>query len=216
MANVVAPMGFQVAKASIGGSAVGMANTYFIPSTDTNAYFIGDAVMSIAGADTTNGFPSVTKTTGASGEFVRGVVVGVYPTPNLGSTPNMQGVPLALEQIYVPATKTRGYYISVIDDPAAVFEIQDNGGGSTTVATIAAYASKNCTYTVTVPSNTLIPISASVLNFTTAPTTTAALPIKILGLLQMQAPGGGNQMAPFAKWLVRFNNHELAQQSAGV
>lgn len=216
MANAVAPMGFQVARATVGGASVGMANTYWIPATDTNAYRIGDPVISAAGSDIVNGLPGVTLATGASGEFVRGVIVGVYPTTNIGGTPNLQGTTLSLEIIYVPATKTRGYYVSVMDDPTCVFEVADDGGGSATVATIAAYASKNCLYTPTVPANTLIPISATVLNFTTAPTTTAALPIKILGLLQSQAPGGGNQLAPFAKWLVKFNNHELAQQSAGV
>lgn len=217
MANVVAPMGFQLARASIGGSAIGMANTYYIPSGDTNAYYIGDVVKSAAGTDTVNGFPQIQPCTGGTGdtEFVRGVIVGVYPTPNLGSTPNLQGTPLALEQIYVPATKSRAYYVLVQDDPSAVYEVQDDGLGSTTLATIAGYASKNASFTVTAPSNALIPISATVLNTSTI-ATTSTLPLKILGLLQSQAPGGGNQLAPYAKWLVRFNSHELAQQSAGV
>lgn len=216
MANVVAPMGFTPIKSAIGASFVEQGNWYRIPASDTSAYYLGDAVISAVGSDIVSGYPSVAKATGVASEYVRGVVVGVAPTMNLGlGIPNYQGTPLTLEVITVPATKTRDYYVLVLDDPSTLFWIQDNGGGSATAATIAGYASKNCTYTPTAP-NSPLPNSATVLNFTTAPATTATLPIKIMGLYQSNAPGGGNQVAQNAKWVVKFNLHELNGAAAGV
>lgn len=216
MANIVSPSGFALARGLTSNATPGQVNTYFIPSTDTNAYYIGDAVSSAAGSDTVNGYPCVTRASGADTTFVRGVIMGVLPTPAIGLQPSLSGnTPLALEQIFVPATKTKGYYVLVCDDPHQLFEVSDDGGGTTTVATIAGFASKNCTFTWAAPTGNS-PISGEALTFATAPTTTATLPIKIIGLAQRVAPGGGNQLAPFARWIVKFNTHELGQSSAGI
>jgi len=104
MANVIAPHGFTPIRNN--GMYSGQTNIYFIPSSDVLQYNIGDAVKTVVGGDT-NGIPSVQKSTGAASEYQRGVIVGVLPVQAVG-VPSLVGVPLQLEVINVPATKTRG------------------------------------------------------------------------------------------------------------
>jgi len=103
----------------------------------------------------------------------------------------------------IPATKTTAYYILVNDDPRQVFEIQ--GDGTTFVTTDA---NKNASYTVAAPSLSY-QLSATVL---TAPATTSSLPLKILGFQQIQ----NNALGPYSRFIVQFNQHELAPGTAGV
>ena len=207
MANVIAPHGFTPIRNN--GMYSGQTNIYYIPSSDVLQYNIGDAVKTVAGGDT-NGIPAVQKSTGANSEYQRGVIVGVLPVQAVG-TPSLIGVPLTLENINIPATKTRGYYVTVADDPNQLFEVQDDG----TAALTATSCNKNATFSAVNPTSPL-QISASVLNASTV-ATTAAFPLKMMGLSQRVAPVGGNQFGTFAKWIVKINNHELCGASvAGV
>lgn len=195
------PQGFQPIGYADGSSWNGQANTYVIPQADVNQYNIGDAVLSAAGGDA-NGVPAVTKASGSSP--VRGVIVGVYPTnPN---APSLQGVDTSLAMQNIPATKTRDYYVMVADDPAIIFALQDDG-----VSTLTASAcNKNAGYTVanpTAPAQN----SATVLT-TSSVATTASLPLKIMGLQQIP----GNAFGKYAVWRIKFNQHELAGNTAGV
>jgi len=205
MANVIAPHGFTPIRNN--GMYSGQTNIYFIPSSDVLQYNIGDAVKSVVGGDT-NGIPAVQKSTGAASEYQRGVIVGVLPVQAVG-VPSLVGVPLQLEVINVPATKTRGYYVEVNDDPNAIYQIQDDGLAALT----ATACNKNASFTVANNANALIEISASVLT-TASVAVTATLPLKMRGLYQQVAPGSGNQYGVNAIWVVQFNLHELS--SSGV
>jgi hypothetical protein len=205
MANVIGPHGFTPIRNN--GMYSGQTNIYFIPATDTNQYNIGDAVKSVVGGDPA-GIPSVTKSTGAAAEFQRGVIVGVLPVQAVG-TPSLVGVPLALEVINIPATKTRGYYVEVNDDPNTLYQIQDDGLNVLT----ATACNKNASFTVANNTNAQIQISATVLT-TASVAVTANLPLKMRGLYQQVAPGSGNQFGANAIWVVQFNLHELS--SSGV
>ena len=207
MANVIAPSGFTVIKAT--GIYTGQDNVYFIPSTDTNQYGIGDAVKTVVGGDT-NGIAAVTKSTGVSGEYQRGVIVGVLPVQSVG-IPNLIGLPLNLENINIPATKTRGYYVLVNDDPNTIYEIADDGSTALT----AAACNKNALFTPTNPTAP-VQISATVLAGATI-ATTAAFPLKILGLSQRPAGILPNTLGANARWMVKFNLHDLSASGvAGV
>jgi len=201
MANVIAPHGFTPIRNN--GMYSGQTNIYYIPSSDGSQYNIGDAVKTVAGGDT-NGIPAVQKSTGAASEYQRGVIVGVLPVQAVG-VPSLVGVPLQLEVINVPATKTRGYYVEVNDDPNAVYQIQDDG----LTALTATACNKNATFTVANNANALIEISATVLTSGTV-ATTATFPLKMRGLYQQVAPGSGNQYGINAIWVVSFNLHELS------
>lgn len=211
MANVNAPFGLRPVK-HVGGSPWNqVVNLYYIPSSDTNAYYIGDAVKSLAEGDA-SGVPGVvlagTRNAALTTGNLRGVVVGVGSGVNTpgGSSPQAFD-PDNLNVLFIPATKSKDYYVWVVDDPSVIFEAQ-----SDTIATTAF--NKNAPLFVatapTAPQNQ----SASYAQGSAA-ATTQALPLKIVGAPtrpdnDLASPGTA------AKVYVKINQHELGNNTAGV
>ena len=198
MANLNAPFGFSAIIYGTSGTNNQQQRVYYIPSTDTSAYYIGDTVKTISGSDA-NGTPAVAKC--ASGDTPRGVVTGVLlPNPN---NPSIQGTVIDQTITSVPASKSAAYYILVNDDPDQVYVIQ---GDSTTFVTTDM--NKNATYTVAAPSQAYQQ-SATVL---TGTTTSSTAVLKIVGI----EPIPGNALGPYVRFMVLFNNAELLRPTAGV
>lgn len=201
MANLNAPRGFVPSRYLNGAAWNGACNLYYIPVGDTTQLNPGDPVKSAATADA-NGIPAITKAAGT--DTVRGVLIGILAA-NPGGT-SLVGTNLDLTIQNVPATKTRDYYCLVVDDPMVLFEVQDDGLAALT----ATSANKNATFTVanpTAPQQN----SASVLATGTVATTNT-LNMKIVGLAQR----ADNAFGVNAKWLVKWNAHELLGLAAGV
>lgn len=202
MANPIAPRGFVPVRYLNGAAWNGAVNMYYVPAADTSMYSPGDAVKSAAGADA-NGVPQVAKAAGT--DTVRGVVVGVLAANP--SAPSLVGTSLDLTVQNVPATKTKDYYLLVVDDPHVIFEIQDDGLNALT----AAAANKNASFTVanpTAPAQN----SASVINSGSV-ATTQGLNVKLMGLKRQP----NNAFGVNATWTVMFNQHELGgSNTAGV
>lgn len=201
MPNLNAPRGFVPSRYLNGAAWNGGGNVYVIPSGDGSVYSPGDAVKSAANGDA-NGIPAVAKALGT--DTVRGVIMGVLvANPN---NPSLNGVTLDLTTQQVPATKAKDYYVIVCDDPAVLFEIMDDGLAVLT----ATSCNKNASFTVanpTAPSQN----SASVLT-TASVAVTQALNLKIVGLAQRD----DNAFGQYARWLVKFNQHELEGNTAGL
>lgn len=187
MANVNRPSGFAPVRGLV-GNWTGQANLYYIPSTDGSQYNIGDIVQSAAGADA-NGIAQILKPATSTSGFFRGVIIGFQINPS------------NLTVLNVPATKTQAYYAWVVDDPNVILECTDDG--ITTANFVAASVGLNTGFTVANPTAPS-PVSASVLTSSTFQTTNT-LPLKILGLDQRV----GNGFGAYARWLVKFNGHEL-------
>lgn len=204
MANVQGPRGFVPSRYMDGSAWNGQTNMYFIPSTDTNQFNVGDAVKSAANADS-NGIPAVTKITNGT-DTIRGIIFGVLvANPN---SPSFQGINLDLTIQNIPATKLKNYYVLVCDDPNLLYEIQDDG--ITTANLVATNANKNASFTVTNPTSPQQNSATVLLSSSFA--TTASLPLKLMGLVQKP----NNSFGAFATWLVRINQHELMGNTAGV
>ena len=191
----------------------GRATRYRIPSSDGSAYYVGDAVKSVSGADA-NGVPNVVKGVGTetAPAGLRGVIVGVEnPSVN---TVSLQGVVLDQTITSIPATKTRDYYVYVADDQGIMFMVQDDGitGGNL----VAASANKNFSLTVAAPANTF-QMSASVI-LSSSFNTTNTLTFKAVGLAQYPSlPGGSaNAFGAFAIWVCRINEHEFMGNMSGT
>ena len=114
--------------------------------------------------------------------------------------PSLVGVNLNLTVQNTPGVgKTQDYWLLVVDDPAVLFELQDDG----LTALTATSANKNCSFTVTNPTS---PQQNSATTLTTASVaTTATLPIKMMGLVQKP----NNVFGANANWLVMINQHEF-------
>lgn len=196
MANVNRPNGASPVRSGDANPFTSQATLYWIPSGDTSQYNIGDFVKSAEGVDTVYGAPKITKSATSTSGAQRGVIVGFYVDPNNLTVNN------------VPATKTHDYYAMVIDDPAVVFEMTDDG--ITTASLTTATVGQNCGFTVANPTSPA-PVSATVITSSTI-ATTATLPLKIVGIRQIP----GNAPGAYCRWLVRINQHELAGNTAGV
>ena len=198
MANLNAPFGFSAIIYGTSGGNNQQQRVYYIPSTDTSAYYIGDTVKTATGSDA-NGIPLVVKC--ASGNTPRGVITSVLI--NNPNNPSIQGTNLDLTTTNIPASKSADYYVLVNDDPDQVYVIQ---GDSTTFTT--ADINKNATYTVAAPSQANQQ-SATVL---TGTTTSSTAVLKIVGI----EPIPGNALGQYTRFMVMFNNAELLRPTAGV
>ena len=186
---------------------------YRIPSSDGSAYYIGDPVKGVIGADA-NGVPNVVKAAGTetTPAGLRGVIVGVEnPSVNV---PSLQGVVLDQTITGIPASKTRDYYVYVLDDPGVAFMVQDDG--ITGANLVANSANKNFSLTVAAPSNAF-QLSASVL-LSSSLATTNTLTFKAVGLAQYPSlPGGSaNAFGAYAIWVCRINQHEFTGNMSGM
>lgn len=118
MANVDAPFGFRPIRYRSGQPYTGACNMYYIPSTDSTAMFVGDAVtFATANMTTAEGAPYI-KQAAATGEVTIGVIVGFKPDTNA-------------DTVYRAASTAR--YAYVADDVNnLLFEVQNSGYFSVT------------------------------------------------------------------------------------
>lgn len=206
MANLNKPFGLAPHRNLAGGMWNQQTTRYRVPSTDTLAYYVGDLVLSAAGADT-KGVPDVIKAT-AGTETYRGVIVGVEPANPLAVS--LAGTALSLEVTNIPATKAKDYYVYVEDDPMCLFFCQGDG---TATLQVAASANKNCSFTIAAgsPAAPSPAISATVVNSSTI-STTSSLSGKLVGLAQIP----NNSFGSYSVWRVKLNAHEFNGLTAGV
>ena len=200
MANANTPFGLAPVRYLNGAPWNGQGRTYYIPSTDTNAYAIGDPVV-LAGSGDANGIASVTILTPGSG--ILGAILGfggsVYGGPG--------AIPGSLESTIIPATKTIGYYVFVCDDPWVIFEVQEVSGGTQLAATDIGLNTNLSSGT-----NSGYLSGWQLANASKA--TTSSLDVKLLGLSQRKQTTP-NAFGAYAKWEVLLNNHMFKAGTTG-
>jgi len=180
MANSNAPMGLLPVRYRNGAPWNGQSRRYYVPATDATALFVGDPVI-IAGDGDTNGVPTATRATAGATNRITGVVIGFEPTG-----------PFPLK--YRPASTAM--YIYVADDPALLFEMQEN-------STPSALASTNIGQNVNVVAgtgSTATGFSGFQIDSNTA-ATTATLQLRLIAVQQRI----DNAIGANAKWLVAIN-----------
>lgn len=198
MANVNAPFGLTPVSYLNGSPWNGQARLYYIASTNTDAFFIGDPVKS-SGDGSADGVAGVAL--GTAGTAIRGVIVSMGGLTNGG----FLGDPDSLSTISIPATKTKNYYVLVVDDPSVIFACQEDGTAMT-----SADIGLNANFVVGTPA-TGVKVSATEINNSTK-ATTSTLNLKLLGLVQTT----DNAYGANADWLVLINAHELKAGTTGV
>lgn len=200
MANVNAPFGLRPVSYRNGSGYQGRATMYYIPSTDGNAYAIGDPVV-FSGAGSAGGIPVVTLATAGTGNQVLGAIISTGGRKYGGSLVD----PANLDTTVIPATKTKDYYVLVADDPDIEFEVQeDSDGGALAVASLAS--------NINLIAGTNNGYSSGWMLDSSSVTTTATLQAQLLRLSQRP----DNEVGAYAKWVVRIVNHSLNAGTAGV
>lgn len=202
MANVNTPFGLKPIQYAGGSPWNGQARRYHIPSTDGNAFAIGDPVK-LAGSSDTKGVASITLCAAGGGAAapILGVIVGAGGVTYGG----MSADPGNLNTTVIPATKAKDYYVLVADDPDIVFEIQEIGTGT---ALAAAAVGLNANFVAGTNSGYLSGFTLG----NDAEAATATLDLKLLGLVQRP----GNAFGAYAKWEVQINNHQFRTGVAGL
>lgn len=187
MANDDSPKGLTPVKHLDGSPYNGAANLYYVPTTDTVAIHVGDAVKSAGSADS-GGIPSVAQV--AAGDTIRGVVVGIKPRTD--------------EDLNFRAASTERY-LFVADAPDLVCEIQeDSTGGALTAANVGS----NADIAVGTGNTT---VGRSGMELDSSDVKTGSAQLRILSLAQRP----DNEIGTNAKWLVTINEHEL-KSTTGV
>lgn len=189
MANANFPFGLKPVRHVSGAPYNSGGNLYFVPATDNTAIFPGDAVKSAGSADPLTGVPTVAQA--ATGDAIRGVVMGVIPD-------TAQSLPYR--------AASTGRYLLVCDNPEVEFEVQEDAvGGALALADVGLNAD-----IIVGAGNTFTGTSGMQLDTSTKNTT--ALQLRILGFVQRvdnEFPSAN------AKVRVMINKHEL-KATAGV
>lgn len=200
MANI-SRKGFFPKRYLNGAPYNGQANTYYIPSSDGTATFIGDLVKIAGSADADTGRPTVTQCAAAiSTNVIVGAVVGIDQVRGIA--------PSSVNLLRKHRPASTAMYVEVCDDPYVVYQAQ----GNTTVA--LNDIGLNADIIVGTGSTTTGISGMEVDNgATTAMDTTATLPIKLVGFV----PEVDNEFTSTnAKLEVMINDHFVKFGTVGV
>lgn len=191
MPNASTPNG-AVPVRTLTGPYNGSTNAYSTAAGDGTLLGIGDFVK-LAGTSQTVGEATYSDVTrAATGDVCVGVVTSVVPATR-DST------------VYRAASTLT--IVNVADDPQLLFEIQESAGGT---ALATADIGLNADFVVGTAS-TVTGLSATTLNNATEATTNT-LDLKIVGMVNKP----NNEVGASAKWIVKINRHQFANQVAGI
>lgn len=192
MANGDTPRGLVPVRYVSGAPYNGAVNHYSTAAGDSTAIFIGDPVILSGTSQTINGIVYNDVDQAATGDVILGVVVGVMPAT-------------ADSTLHRVASTQR--ILLVADDPNLLFEIQEVSGGTPLTANDSGL---NANFVVAA-GNAFTGLSGVELNNATEAGTNT-LDLKIVGFQNRP----DNEIGQHAKWLVRINRHQYANQVAGL
>ncbi len=192
MPNADTAFGLRPVSHRNGAPYNGATRIYSTAAGDGTAIYIGDPVNLSGTSQTINGSVYSDVDQAATGSVIVGVVVGVLPSTSSSLT-------------YRAASTQR--LLMVADDPSLLFEIQEVSGGTPLTANDIGL---NADFVVAAGSTTTGYSGVELNNVGEA--TTNTLDLQIVGL----ADRADNAVGEHAKWLVRINRHQHANQVAGI
>lgn len=192
MANVDTPFGLKPVSMLDGSPYSASVRIFSTASGDGTAIFVGDPVILSGTAQTIDGvvYPDVDQA--ATGDVIAGVVVGVVSETRDSLT-------------YRAASTVRRLMVET--SPDVLYEIQEVSGGT---ALTANDIGLNANFVVGSGSTTTGLSGVELNNATEA--TSNTLDLQIVGL----SPRADNEIGEHAKWLVRINRSQWANQIAGI
>lgn len=191
MPNASTPNG-AVPVRTLTGPYNGSTNAYSTAAGDGVLLGIGDFVKLVGTSQLVGDTTYADVARAATGDVIVGVVTSVVPATR-DST------------VYRAASTLT--IVNVADDPQLLFEMQESAAGTSFTANDI---SLNANFVVANASTTT-GLSATTLDNSTEATTNT-LDLKIIGL----ANKPNNAVGESAKWIVKINRHQFANQIAGV
>lgn len=200
--------GFRLVKKLNGGEYA--CNWYYVPSNDSSVIGVGDIVQHLdseAGAtvsDIAKGRMCVTRgVAGASTAIFVGVVLAVDQITGVDI------VNVNHARKHRPAST--GMYVLVCDDPSAIYDIQSDDDSETGGL---EHVGSNADFVAGSGTNTTTGFSSMKLD-TTSATTTATLPLKIVGCVN--EPGHDISVnSTGLRYLVKINMHAFGGNAIGL
>ena len=192
MANVDAPFGLLPKKHLNGNPWNGGTMRCYVSASYATALFVGDPVVLDpinANRATTVRCPTVIAATGTTGTYIFGVITSFEPNPDN----------LSLKHRLLSTAR----YCNVCVDPDVIYWIQDNADSAMTKADIGG----NCDLEMNAGS-AITGLSGVELNSDTQ-AETAALPILILGVADVEDNGFDGSTDTHIIWEVMINMHQL-------
>jgi len=209
--NQNTPYGLQPVQRLDGAPWVDSLRVYFVPAANTNALYVGDPVLKVAGSADTRGVNGVDIAAAGTAAQITGVVCGFVGTCVAGTAnPSLFGLSGTPGNVYRPASTGLDYYVLVNDDPEAQFYIQENDTGATTPLTVAAVG-KNANL-IAGAGNVYTGWSGWMLNVTGVGTG-ATLQLRIIGFAPEPT---GNPGGLYGKVIVQINTHTELPHQAGI
>jgi hypothetical protein len=192
MANADSPKGFIPVRGLNSQPVSGGGMVFSTATGDGTAIYIGDPVKLSGTSTTINGQVYTDVDQAATGDVVVGVVIGVLPETRDSLS-------------YRAASTARRLLVNT--DPMQLYEIQEVSGGT---ALTAAAIGLNANFVVG-SGNTTTGYSGVELN-NSGEADTNTLDVQIVGLVARE----DNVVGEHAKWLVRLNRVQFANQIAGI
>lgn len=192
MANTDTPFGLKPVRLINGSPYNGAAQVFSTAAGDATAIYVGDPVKLSGTSSTINGSIYADVDQAATGDIIVGVVTSILPDTRDSTT-------------YRAASTAR--LVEVACDPMLLYEIQEVSGGT---ALTAADIGLNANFVVAAGSAVTGLSGVELNNGTEA--TTATLDVQIVGFVNR----ADNEIGENAKWLVRINRHQFANQVAGA
>jgi hypothetical protein len=185
----------------------GSGNIYYVASGYGTALYVGDPLTVHSASNDANGIPAVQL--GVTGSPIIGVMLGIVDGGPFAATPI--AVTRDLPTYHQAST---AQYILVCDDPNVLYLVQDDASSQTTFAP-QVWAGKNATL-ASGSGNTTTGYSGWQLAASTVATTNT-LDVKIIRPLNSadNLIGTTTNSNMNAKWLVKLNNYQYANQEAG-
>lgn len=190
MANPNTPYGLRPYAYMSGAPYNGAVRTYYVPSGNATALYLGDPVMLVTNSSDGNGVQTAEIASAGNSAQVLGAFQGI--SNNAGQAT------ITLQQTQTPYLAAgQAAYIYVSDDPFLLYCIQEDSVGGSMVSG----ASGRNANLVAGSGSTVSSMSGWMLDSSTL-ATTAALQLRIIQALQE----ADNVVATsFAKWLVKIN-----------
>lgn len=207
MANTSVISGFKPVKHLTGAPFNGQGNIYEVAAGETVPVFVGDLVK-LSDAAGTAGYPACEAVVGASAQVASGAILGAVIgiiNAKLDPEGGMTAGSVALDTPQYRAASTKQFVI-VADAPDLVFEAEADA------AVAPASYGLNVGVGAAAHTNALLTGKSPMYVYsTTAPATTATIPLQLLGVVKRP---DNESNAAYNKVLVRINIHAFG--SVGV
>ena len=182
---------------------------YYVPSTNTNALYVGDPVVKVTGSANGNGINGVDLATAGANAVVTGVVCGFAGVATAGSTntPAFYGLSGTPGAVYRPASTSQDYYVLVNDDPEALFTVQVTSNAVMSVGDVGKnfnlVAGAGSTYT-------------GLSGFTISNTEVVGDALGQVNVIGFDQTTRNDPTLPYANVLVRLNTSTETNRSTGI